>query len=206
MTIRILLTGCFCGMLFVAGCSATRNNISGKDTAEQCASIPYVREEPVLSWRQTVVPSEMTATLPVHFKGYAINAGQLDSFFSYSRRPGLRASFSVPLPAPLGCQYFEVSNADNMVGGLPDKYPHIVSLKGHAVNDRSASVRVDYDGYHMRAEITWGSAVYLVTPVQTKSGTVHIVYHKKDSREIKEPFEQKINPRMSEPAVPLPVR
>ncbi len=206
MTIRILLTGCLSGALLVAGCGTTRNNISGKAASGQCASIPYVREEPVLSWQKAEMPREIADTLPARFRSYKIDAVQLDSFFSYSRKPGLRSSFSVPLPEPLGCQYFEVSNAGIMDMELAERYPRIISLKGNAVNDRSADVRVDYDGNHMRAQITWGATVYLVSPVQTKGGTVYIVYQKQDSREVKEPFEQKINPRMIEPAAPLPVR
>src|SRR5690606_33474527 len=145
MTIRILLTGCLSGALFIAGCGATRNNITGKAAAAQCASIPYVGEEPVLSWQKADLPRDIADTLPARFRSYSINAAELDSFFSYSRKPGLRSSFSVPLPEPLGCQYFEVNNAATMTVGLADRYPRIVSLKGNAVNDRSADVRVDYD-------------------------------------------------------------
>lgn len=206
MTIRILMASCVSGVLFIAGCGVARNNISGKAAAAQCVSVPYVREEPVLSWQKADVPRDVADTLPARFRSYTIDAAGLDSFFSYSRRPGLRSSFSVPLPEPLGCQYFEVSDAGIMAVGLVDKYPHIVSLKGTAVNDRGADVRVDYDGNQMRAQIIWGKAVYLVAPLQTKTGTVYIVYHKPDSREVKEPFEQKINPGMMEPAAPLPVR
>ncbi len=206
MTIRILLTGCLSGALLMSGCSATRNNISGKAAQEECASIPLKPGEPVISWRQTVVPQQIADTLPPRSRGYIINGDQLDSFFSYSRIRGIKSSFSVPLPGTPGCQYFEVNNSGTLTEGLADKYPRLVSLKGHAIHNPGAGIRLDYDGHSMRAEITWGAAVYLVAPVPTKSGIVYIVYHKQDSREIKEPFEQKINPRMQELAAPLPIR
>lgn len=204
--IRTLMTGYLCAAFLLTGCSAPRKTISGKADVGSCASIPFAPTEPVVSWQQTALPKANAATLPARARAYLIDTGRLDSFFTYARTPGGRSSFSIPLPGSPGCQYFELTDAGTLPASLATQYPKLVSLKGHAVHDPEASIRLDYDGALMRAEVIWGDAVYLVMPSQTENGTLYVVYQRQDTREVKQPFEQQMNRMIAEPAAPLPVK
>jgi len=150
--------------------------------------------------------------LPGRFGSYRIADEALNRFFSYAKQPGVKSGFAVPLPAPLGCQYFELTPSGAMSGALAAKFPDLASLKGFAVHNPAATIRLDYDGSKMHAEVIWEDKVYLAKPVDVQDGIVYIVYDRKESGDLKQPFEEKAGPRTMQSAQPgmqaspLPVR
>src|SRR5690606_7958848 len=130
MVKRKMLVFCLVILSIGSGCGVSKSGTAGKQTGGVCASVPFVSEEPVISWTKFGMGKKHSDSLPQKFSSYLMDQNQLDSFFAYVRKPGFRASFSVPFPEPLGCQYFEVTNANTMAPGLVEKYPQFVSLKG----------------------------------------------------------------------------
>lgn len=76
-----------------------------------------------------------------------------------------------------------------MSAGLQEKYPDLISLQGNGVNNKSADLRLDWDGTQLHGQLLYNGSTFLITPVATNSGIVYLFYDKNDSGEIKQPFE-----------------
>ncbi len=70
-----------------------------------------------------------------------------------------------------------------MSPGLAAKYPELASLKGQGAEDKSASVRLDYDGKELNAEILWKGTYYIIAPGKKRTKTYYLVYRKRRFRD-----------------------
>jgi len=202
----MLLAGLLCGALLSAGCNVSKkSSVAARDTG--CRNAPLAAGDPSVGWQKTP-PGDAAqgAPLPKRFESYTISKEELDTFFAYAGKAKTACSFAVPLPEPLGCQYFTVTPSGTLPEALAAKFPGMAALKGTAVYNRNAELRLDYDGARMHAQVIWDDAVYLVMPVQRGNDVVYIIYNKKDSGEEKQPFERKVNPAMYAPPVQLPAQ
>jgi hypothetical protein len=205
MSRRVPVIIAFSILLFTS-CTSSKKTTqkSGNARSSYCQNVPY-EKEPAIGWQKATLP-DMTAHTDVHlpkaYDSYMINDADLKAFFVYAGQHKQKNSFSIPLPKPLGCQYFDVEDAGTMAPGLQAKYPDIVSLKGNGTNTKSGSIRLNYDGVQMRAEVNWNGSIYYVMPVKTDGNIIYLVYDKRDSGETKEPFEQKTDPAKATPASP----
>lgn len=121
------------------------------------------------------------AKLPTQYSVYTINEKQLKDFLMAAKNaPDNSAELALPLAA-LGCKQFALANANTMSAGLAAKYPELVSLKGFAKEDNNASLRLDYDGSSLRAEITWGGTIYLLSPWKSGKKKYYLVYKRDDA-------------------------
>lgn len=121
------------------------------------------------------------AKLPTQYSVYTISEKQLKDFLMAAKKaPDNSIVIALPLAA-LGCKEFALANANTMSAGLAAKYPELVSLKGFAKEDNNASLRLDYDGADLRAEITWGGTIYLLSPWKSGKKKYYLVYKKEDA-------------------------
>ncbi len=177
---------------------------SGNARSSYCQNVPY-ENEPTIGWQKTTMP-DMAAHADVHlpkaYEAYMINDADLKAFFVFAGQHKQKLSFSIPLPKPLDCQYFDVEAAGTMSPELQAKYPGIVSLKGNGTNTKSGGIRLNYDGTQMKAEIMWNGSIFYVMPIKTDGNIIYLVYDRKDSAETKDPFEQKTDQQKTKPAAP----
>jgi hypothetical protein len=147
------------------------------------------RDNVSLSWNKIAntaalkLPQQKgTTKLPKRYTVYTVDAGRLHTILTAIKSKGTEQSPMVlPMPAEIGCATFNVSSSGTMSPGLAAKYPELASLKGQGAEAKSASVRLDYDGKELNAEILWGGTYYIVTPWKKKNKTYYLVYKKEDS-------------------------
>ena len=141
------------------------------------------------SWQQITATKKLKlqpvsgkAKLPSRYSVYTINEQQLKDFLmAVKKAPDNAMEIALPLSAAAGCKKFALANANTMAPGLAAKYPELVSLKGFAAEDRNAGLRLDYDGTDLRAEITWGGTIYLISPWKSGKKKYYLVYKKEDA-------------------------
>lgn len=120
--------------------------------------------------------------LPKRYTVYTADAGKLHTILNTVKNKGKEQTPVVlPLSGEIGCATFGVTVSGTMSPGLAAKYPQLASLKGQGVEDKSASVRLDYDGKEMNAEILWQGSYYLIAPWKKGTKTYYLVYKKEDS-------------------------
>jgi hypothetical protein len=127
-------------------------------------------------------PVSGKSKLPARYSVYTINDKQLKDFLmAVKKAPDNTIEIALPLSAAEDCKRFALANANTMAPGLAARYPELISLKGFAAEDKNAGLRLDYDGSDLRAEITWGGTIYLLSPWKSGKKKYYLVYKKEDA-------------------------
>ncbi len=142
---------------------------------------------PVNNVRLTPAATKKGPQLPKKYVVYTINNEQMRAFFQSLKSAG-HGHINLPVPGQ-GCQAFHVENSGTMSEALAAKFPEIVSLKGTAQNNKAGSVRVDYDGKKLKAEITWENRIYYIQPWEENGTLWYVLSDRKDTGYEKQPFE-----------------
>lgn len=130
-----------------------------------------------------------TAKLPLKYSVYTVNSLTLKKYLmSLKATPG---NIALPVSGDQQCMEAYVSNSGTMSAELAAKFPQLVSLKGNGINDKSATVRLDYDGVVLNAEIISGGVSYIIEPWKKRSKIYYLLYRKEDSGVKRMPITEK---------------
>lgn len=119
--------------------------------------------------------------LPKRYTVFTTDAGSLHAILTAAKNTKEQTHIVLPLSDITGCAGFKVETSGTMSPELAAKYPQLASLKGQGTEDKSASVRLDYDGKEMNAEILWKGTYYIIAPWKKGIRTYYLVYRKEDS-------------------------
>jgi hypothetical protein len=97
----------------------------------------------------------------------------------------------LPVSADPSCIEAYVSNSGTMSAELAAKFPQLVSLKGNGVTDKSSTVRLDYDGAALNAEIISGGVSYIIEPWKKGSAIYYLLFRKEDSGVERKPLTER---------------
>jgi hypothetical protein len=130
-----------------------------------------------------------TAKLPLKYTVYTINSPALKRYMmSLKAKPG---NITLPVHGDPSCIEAYVSNSGTMSAELAAKFPQLVSLKGNGILDKSATVRLDYDGAALNAEIISGGVSYIIEPWKKGSIVYYLLYRKEDSGVERKPLTER---------------
>lgn len=130
-----------------------------------------------------------TAKLPLKYTVYTVNNLALKKYMmSLKVKPG---NIVLPVNGGLSCIEAYVSNSGTMSAELAAKFPQLVSLKGNGIQDKSATVRLDYDGKELNAEIISGGISYIIEPWKKGSAVYYLLYRKEDSGVERKPLTER---------------
>lgn len=186
--------GLLAGMLLLtAACepahrvTATKAVVRNELCAEAWLEYP---DQPHPMWEEVkaadVVPEAGTA-LPVKYRPYRTNADTLRGFFRMAAGSGKR--LAIILPVTNGCEAFQMRPSGAMSPELSARYPDMVSLQGNGTANKTADLRLDWDGSVARGQLTYNETIYFLEPVRTKAGILYLMYRKDDAGTAKQPFE-----------------
>lgn len=169
--------------------------VSPKNKSGACGIVSHSK---VLSWtpvsaiKKIKLPSRNgQRKLPLQYLVYTTNEKQLKDFLmAVQSQPSVPYEIALPSPGS-ACHVFALSNSGTMSAALSAKFPELVSLKGIAKEDKSAALRLDYDGKEMSAEITRMGKVYFISPWKKGKKVYYLVYKKEDAGIEKRPFESR---------------
>lgn len=130
-----------------------------------------------------------TAKLPLKYAVYTVSGPALMKYMmSLKAKPG---NITLPIGNDEQCIEVYVSNSGTMSAGLAAKFPQLVSLKGNGVKDKSATVRLDYDGAALNAEIISGGVSYIIEPWKKGSIIYYLLFRKEDSGVERKPLTER---------------
>jgi hypothetical protein len=156
---------------------ANRKNIVACNSRLENTVLQWVKTQNVKALR--LPAKEGMAKLPLKYSVYTINNLALKKYLmSLKAKPG---NIVLPVGGDQQCIEMYVSNSGTMSAGLAAKFPQLVSLKGNGVQDKSATVRLDYDGAALNAEIISGGVPYIIIPWKKGSTIYYLLYRKEDS-------------------------
>jgi len=178
---------------FLAACGAAAGIGGSQEVSGFRCSFTYKRV--TLSWVKQESPQQLgleprvgEAKLPLKFDVYSISNRDLDVFMKAAKSQDSSAEM-INLPLPGGsCYSYRLQPSEIMPEPLAQKFPELISLKGYATEDKAATVRLDYDGKKLQAEITRNGHIYYLAPWPGKEGTYYLLYKKEDAGFEKRPF------------------
>lgn len=130
-----------------------------------------------------------TAKLPLKYTVYTVNSLALKKYMmSLKVKPG---NIVLPVGGDPLCIEAHVSNSGTMSAELAAKFPQLVSLKGNGIKDKSATVRLDYDGKELHAEIVSGGVPYIIEPWKKGTAIYYLLYRKEDSGVERKPLTER---------------
>jgi hypothetical protein len=165
----------------------SRKNIMACNSRLENAVLQWVKIQNVKTLR--LPAKEGMAKLPLKYSVYTINNLALKKYLmSLKAKPG---NIVLPVGGDQQCIKMYVSNSGTMSAGLAAKFPQLVSLKGNGVQDKSATVRLDYDGATLNAEIISGGVSYIIKPWKKGSTIYYLLYRKEDSGIERKPLNER---------------
>lgn len=127
--------------------------------------------------------------LPSAYELYSLEQAAVSRFFTAFKQAGQVQSFVIPLPESIGTQTFTTKDAGILSPELRKKYPNLYNLSGNTTTNL-AHIRLNYDGQHMTAMITYQNKTFLLSPWEATDGSVYyLLYNKNNTNETKSPFE-----------------
>jgi hypothetical protein len=130
-----------------------------------------------------------TAKLPLKYTVYTVNSPALKKYMmSLKAKPG---NIVLPVNGEPSCIEAYVTNSGTMSAELAAKFPQLVSLKGNGTQDKSATVRLDYNGAALNAEIISGGVSYIIEPWKKGSVIYYLLYRKEDSGVERKPLSER---------------
>lgn len=192
---RIVLTGLAAGVFLSAGCqtghkaTASRSVIRQEICAENWLNFP---DQPHPMWEEVTTtidfPERVAPMVPRKYKAYRINADTLKAFFAVIQSGRNEIGMVVPVTGTT-CESFSLRRSGSMSAELQQKYPDIISLQGNGTANKAADLRLDWDGSLLKGQLIYNSTIYFITPFTTGQGVIYVLYDKKDTNEVKNPFE-----------------
>lgn len=185
-------------LLILAGLFTGNRNMHGQIPQKQASQriVCNMRMEGLeLEWvkvqdaRSLKLPAKAgAAKLPLNYTVYTTNAYVLKKYISaLKNKPG---SIVLPGPGAMSCIPFHVSNSGTMSPELAARFPGIVSLKGYDAGHNSTTLRLDYDGKRLQAEMIIDGIAYILAPWEKKTATYYLLYKKEDSGTERKPWSE----------------
>lgn len=149
----------------------------------------FIDQQKQLKWQEIpavdsleLLPAVGTTLLPARYRVFRLAQAAL---IEQTRRWKLEKTdtirLSLPLPEAPFCQEFKVWGSGTLSEELSRKFPDLVSWKGISTDGRKTEVRIDFDGKHLSAEVGRNQQTYIISSWPAASGTVYLVYLKRDS-------------------------
>ncbi len=192
---KTVLTVLAAGVFMSASCqtghkaTASKSVIRQEICAENWLNFP---DQPHPMWEEvtTIIdfPSNLAPIVPRRYKAYRINADTLKAFFAAIQSGKTEIGMVVPITGT-NCESFSLRRSGSMSAELQQKYPDIISLQGNGTANKSADLRLDWDGSVLKGQVIYNSTIYFITPFTTGQGLIYVLYDKKDTNEVKNPFE-----------------
>ncbi|WP_118972769.1 hypothetical protein [Taibaiella koreensis] len=177
------------GMLLLTGSPFLSKIAAQKPASAAKASCSATEQGLTLTWTRVDNPSilkltarQHTVTLPKSFSVYIVDERKLQAYLKMAGKRGATPT-AINLPAlnDEGCTRFKVIASGTLSPELAAKFPGLVSLKGIGVDDIAASVRLDYDGTVMNAELRQQEKYTIIAPWKSGKKTYYVVYRKEDA-------------------------
>jgi hypothetical protein len=134
--------------------------------------------------------------LPQKYTRYKVAGDTLGALFNRLRTTNNKTG--IILPINNHCEPFELVVSGTMSQELQSKYPELVAVQGHGVNNKAADVRLEWNGKQMRGQVTYNGTIYLIAGITDNNITTYLVYNKADTGETKKPFEETPNKKQSD--------
>ncbi len=119
---------------------------------------------------------------PSHFRGVELSQTQLKDFFK-SVPSGIypkSSAFVITLPKPDGgTERFAVLERSVMEAGLEEKFPEIKTFIGQGIDDRAATLVMDWTTYGFHAQVLSPLGNYYIDPYALGNTADYMVYEKK---------------------------
>lgn len=193
---KIVLTGLAAGVFLSASCqtghkaTASKSVIRQEICAENWLNFP---DQPHPMWEEVTTSIDFqerqAPVVPRKYKAYRINADTLKAFFAAIQSGRNEIGMVVPVTGS-NCESFNLRRSGTMSAELQKKYPDIISLQGNGATNKSADLRLDWDGSLLKGQVIYNSTIYFITPFTTAQGLIYVFYDKKDTNEVKNPFEK----------------
>lgn len=175
-----------CGATVAVTATAATAQVKGNTVPYTCG---FTTGGKTTAWQKITAVKQLklqpvsgTAKIPAAYTVYTIPEKQLKQFLmAVKAAPEYSMQFSLPLPENEDCQQFLLADAHTMAPALAAKYPQLVSLKGHAPGNRNATLRLDYDGANLRAELSREGTIYLLSPWKSGKKKYYLIYKKEDA-------------------------
>ncbi|WP_198666820.1 hypothetical protein [Taibaiella helva] len=185
----MLLRSAITGMLLAVSLPYPAK-VSAQQQVSAKGAVCSVKEEGLtLTWNQVKTPAILrlparygSVTLPKTFSVYIVNEKSLQRYLAMAgKRGNTPTTIHLPSLSDQECIRFKVISSGTLSPELAAKFPGLVSLKGLGIDDISASVRIDYDGKVMNAEIRQQDRYYIIAPWKKGNKTYYVVYRKEDA-------------------------
>jgi len=85
---------------------------------------------------------------------------------------------------------FATTPSGTMSPELAAKFPQLVSLKGTNPQDQSATIRLNYDGSRLDAEMYIDGIPYILAPWKKNNVIYYLLYKKEDSGVQRKPLSE----------------
>jgi hypothetical protein len=130
-------------------------------------------------------------TLPPKFEAFSIDEKELNAFLKAAKAGSTDArKMSFPLPLATGCITFSITPSGILSDSLALRFPELISLKGVAINNQRITARIDYSkATKLKAALTTGNQVYLISAWPGTSGYYYLLYKKEDAGYEKIPYQ-----------------
>lgn len=130
------------------------------------------------------------AKLPSVYEVYRVDAASLRAFMKAIGKKD--NDIMLPLPEREGgCTRFRTSPSGTMSPGLAARFPDIISLKGYGLADKGLSLRLDYDGQALHAEMIRNGVSYIIAPWKKGKRIYYLLYNKEHSGTERKPITER---------------
>ncbi|HNQ16390.1 MAG TPA: zinc-dependent metalloprotease family protein, partial [Pyrinomonadaceae bacterium] len=140
-------------------------------------------------WRDIDKSDLMAGTnadeLPIRFRALKLDSGQMKQFLAQLPNEDL-ASRSVrnplvALPMPGGgFARFEIEESPSVEAPLLKEFPFLKTYRGQGVDDRSATVRMDFTPAGFHAIVLSANGAVYIDPLKNRPDDLYVSYFKKD--------------------------
>ncbi len=140
-------------------------------------------------WRDIDKSDLMAGTnadeLPVRFRALKLDSGQMKQFLAQlpnedlSSRSVRNPLVALPMPGG-GFARFEVAESPSVEAPLLKEFPFLKTYRGQGVDDRSATVRMDFTPAGFHAIVLSADGVVYIDPLKNQTDDLYVSYFKKD--------------------------
>ena len=168
--------------LAISSCFSKKNTVNniysekiGKATESNCGNT-------MGGWIQlthkNLSPKNPVQKLPEKYTAYTIDDTKLEAFMLQLSKAKQK---KIALPTNTGCREYTLIPSETMSPELAAKFPELQSYQGQGILEKEETLRLDYDGTNLRANITNESGIFFLDPFETNEGKIYLLFNKNDS-------------------------
>ncbi len=179
---RIIKLTLALSLLFCLSCKTAKNTTSGKKGKAGIACADIGIKGPHFDWiieKDSALKGYTERPLPAAYKVYSIDSEQLHSFlaFATAHPEDTTLQISIPLPEPIGCRIFDLPTTKARPGSNNEL---IMAMWGKDNETKQNSIKINFDGKKLFANIAWDAKAYVILPLQFDDKIYYITYLKTD--------------------------